>query len=522
MLNDWLAGLGETSRHVDDPPAGRAAALLALILVLAAAIRLLTFNGYFGSDDGDYAFISHAIANDRFSFGSFAGPSVFPLRVGLLYPTALAFKVFGTGEFAMLIYPFTLSLASVLLAFLSGTVFFGTTAGLVAAALLSVLPIESWSATMLLPDLPAAFWSGSGILALFWGSRRESAASAAGLGALSGLFLGISWLCKASVIYLAPIILIYLFSIRRRQHFLPLAASFTAAALFIPAAEALAYRNLTGDFFHRLTETERNFREASGFFFREGSPYGYGPGDYWKAVGGRLFLLGPKTILLNPHFGLVTLTALGAAVLALGRKGRGFLFPSFWFLSLLLMFNFSSARFTAYEPLVLFHRYLYPMLLPAVILNAGVLSLLLRSRRPYYFLAILLSMLLALPCLAGVAVLKVKRGIRSPVERELARTLSPRDRIFTDSRTLEAMQFFWAYPEEHRMLDFEGMGTGDIPPDSYILFNPDREKFLERIHGYRSPSVSGLVPAGWELRWEGHNASLHHSAIEEEKGIEGR
>ena len=220
---------------------------------------------------------------------------------------------------------------------------------------------------------------------------------------------------------------------------------------------------------------------------------------------------------LNPHFGLITLTALPAAILAMGGRGRGFLFPSLWFLSLVLMFNFASARFTAYEPLVLFHRYLYPILLPAVILNAGVLSLLLRSRRPYFFLATLLSILRALPCLAGVAVLKVKRGIRSPVERELARTLSPRDRIFTDSRTLEAMQFFWAYPEDHRMSDFEGMVASDVPRDSYILFNPDREKFLEQIHGYRSPSVSGLVPAGWELRWEGHNASLYHSVIDGER-----
>ena len=81
----------------------------------------------------------------------------------------------GLREAVLIAYPFLLSMASLLLAFLAGRMLFGPRAGVMAAAILAVLPIDVRLASMLMPDLPAAFWAGAGMLVLYWASRPQAA-----------------------------------------------------------------------------------------------------------------------------------------------------------------------------------------------------------------------------------------------------------------------------------------------------------------------------------------------------------
>ena len=109
-------------------------------------------SGDTGSDDGVYSELAFEIANGNFIIGD-SRDFVSRLRIGLLDPVALGFKVTGPNEIAMIIYPFLVSILGIILAFFTGRAFFNDRVGLFAATLQSVLPFDARSASMLEPDL---------------------------------------------------------------------------------------------------------------------------------------------------------------------------------------------------------------------------------------------------------------------------------------------------------------------------------------------------------------------------------
>ncbi|MGV3723549.1 MAG: hypothetical protein ACO1SX_21850, partial [Actinomycetota bacterium] len=92
----------------------RAGPLLAIIFCLALALRLLSFHGYAGSDDGSYAELADSVVNGTFRVGEYVGPPVFPLRVGVFGPVAALYALFGHSEWTTIAYPFVVSLLKVL------------------------------------------------------------------------------------------------------------------------------------------------------------------------------------------------------------------------------------------------------------------------------------------------------------------------------------------------------------------------------------------------------------------------
>ena len=138
-------------------------AVLVAVIVTAAALRLSLFAGYGGFDDAEYARLAYQIANGNFSLKEYGGPPVFPLRVGIILPTSLSFRLFGLSEWSMVLYPLILSVLALPLIYICATCFFSHRAGLIAVALLAITPIELGSATKLLADMPAAFYAALGV-----------------------------------------------------------------------------------------------------------------------------------------------------------------------------------------------------------------------------------------------------------------------------------------------------------------------------------------------------------------------
>lgn len=490
---------------------------LALILCLAALIRVVSFAGYFGSDDGAYSELAYQMANQNFEIGKVVGAKVFPLRVGLIGPVALGFRIAGPNEFVMILYPFFLSMISVVVAFFAARAFFNARAGLIAALIQAILPIDARAASQLLPDLPAAFWAVAGILLLHQGSHVHQIASRGVLGCLAGLAFGLSWLSKESIVYLVPFVsvyLVWLIGLDRRNLALCAGTALVAATTLI--TESLVYYYATNDFLYRFHETEQNYETASKWFFPEESKDGWGSGDYRLWLIKRTLRDGPAAIFLTHNFGMVTVVALIALVYAAFRKLRPFLLPGIWFISLILMFNFASSTFESYRPLTpLAGRYLYLILFPAVILTAGFIDVLAgrgsalqdeleRERR---FWGAVLSVGVLFMCLWGIYG-NVKGGVRSPVERRVARMLSPSDPVYTDRRTVSVLKFFWKYPNVIRTVDFERMRNVQVPRNVYILINHDRGDFLNRGYGYVLPEFYEHPPKEWLVKWKGHRAEL--------------
>jgi len=509
------------------------AAVLAILFV-AAALRLRLFAGYAGFDDAEYARIAYRIAVGTFVAGDYGGPVVFPLRVGLTVPTALGFGVFGFGEWSMVLYPFILSLLSLGLAYVCAGHFFGQRAGLIAAALMSVIPLEVGSATKLLPDMPAAFYAAMGVTIVAVGSRAGAEKGAQRIfwyGVLAGAAFGLSWLCKESVTFLAPFCLTY-FAICFRQDrrmALLLWAGVAAGSLGILFGEMIAYYQATGNFLYRFHAIERNYRLIENGFFTQGSDFGWREGEsYARALAKRLLIEGPALLLLQYEFLFVPLVGLIAAFHGWYSKDRAFLVPSLWLVTLLLMFNFSSTSLTSYMPLPLFHRYFYMIIFPAVVLTAGLVAKLAfqgadsipeEARRERLFWGLLVGIALLLS--GGYY---VQGALRYPASawtaevRTLSAKIAPSSPLYADTLSLRGLEFYLGYPGATAWKDLSSVGsTGEMRPGSLVLVNAAYVEWLNRNagmwlsprSGYRDHGLYDSAPPSWTRLWQGGNARLY-------------
>lgn len=469
-------------------------------------------------DDAAYAELAHQLLRGDYPVGVLDRTPVFPLRVGIIAPAAACFKIGGVNEWAMVFYPFILSIAAVFLAYLAGKMFFSESAGLIAAFILAIIPLEVRSATTLLPDLPSAFWSNAGIVLLMCGSKKNARTAQAACGMGSGVCLGVSWLCKESTLYIAPFILLYMawLAFAQKRSCMPLIASFSTAALGILAAEMFVYYHYTDDMLFRFHEIERNYRDYGTFFFKEGSVCGWQPGHYWSAVAKRLFIDGPKTIFLQNRFGYINLAALLVLIYANITRKRSFLVPGTWFLFLIVMYNFGSSSFSSYKPLALvFPRYLSPLLFPAVIIPAGFLSDIFFSQKPAtskkhpgaIAFGVLLAMLIFASSVATVY-RDIQKGSASQTESAVAQLVSPKDPFYADWFTASTFSFFWGYPDKTRLMSFMGTKTAEIPSGAYVLMNEQRLDTLKRW-GFVMPEFFHKIPDNWIATWSDKTATLY-------------
>lgn len=505
------------------------------IVVVAIGLRIYCIRGFAGFDDAEYAKIAYQIVQGHYEIGTYQGPAVFPLRVGVIYPTVIAFRIFGVTEWGMILFPLLLSILSLLLCFGCASIFFGNRAGLIAAAFWAILPADiDYNATKLFPDLHAAFFASLAIVGIFVIHRRELLNRYMVFlgGFLAGLSFGISWLCKESLAYFLLFILVLLFIGFRddRGKTTVLWSGVVVGSLGILSLEMAAYRSITGDWLFRFHEIDRNYRQMSNGFFTEGSKFGWAVGEsHLKAVMKRIFLDGPKTIFINSHFLFLPFSGLLASIYALYWRDRTFLFPSLWLLTLCFMFNFSTSSFSSYTPLALFNRYLYPIYLPAIVTTAGLLDRLLFQdasgtmaavRRERMFWGVSLALVLSMS--SGYLTYQMIRGSGNArawtSEVRAASRLVPEGRvIYTDTIGKKGLEFFRKYTDMEHIVDFEGMTTSQVTRGSYVLTNLRYMEWLDinagmwlsGPTGYRKPEYFSRIPPSWKVVFNSANGTLY-------------
>ena len=318
------------------------ALILAAILVVAAVIRLVSFHGYWGADDGEYALLANAMQHGQFwtfvndhYVARFDGPAHLPYRVGLIAPLALLFRVFGVSETVLVTYPLLISVLGVLLAFACGRHFFGSKGGLLAAALYSVIPIDVSNATQFLPDVVATFYASLAVLLVVVADAKKEATSRSMFvsGLVGGVLFGISWLSKETVTYLVPLCAVLIVDgLRKRAaRTIPLWIGVAIGSAGILAGEMAYYGFVHGDFMLRMHENERSFMQTRSYLFYEGSRFGWPVGgSRSKALLNRLFVDGPTSFFLNPEFLFLPLFGLVATVRAWFWKDYAFKIPAVW------------------------------------------------------------------------------------------------------------------------------------------------------------------------------------------------
>jgi Dolichyl-phosphate-mannose-protein mannosyltransferase len=491
------------------------------MLILVVALRAAAFQGYSAGDPRAYSVLAYDCSRGTLHIPSWGGAPIFPLRIGVYGPTAAVLRVFGLSEIALVAYPFVVSSFGCLLIYFFIRRVFAPLAALIGLSLLAALPNDVSMASLFYPDAIAAFWANLAIFVAWPGAHNAGIRRAALLGVLSGLLFGISWLCKESVVYLLPAVIIVLLFAHRDSSLVTRlvgAGAVGIGAFLMLLAESAFHTILTGDPLFRIHETERNYVYAYKYFFDSSSPlFGWESGGYAKALAKRLFFQGPQEILLNRPMLFLPLTGvIAAAWMTVFRVRRAYVVIA-WLTSLILMFNFMSSSFTAYKPLVLFPRYLYPVLFPAIMLTSGLLATLLldrsgnhalRKERVFWGTTLLVVLL-------GLCAINLPSKLRArpeDMERYISSRLKNGDVIVTDARTASTFEFLRNSsfaPSSETTINWDTVKEQDIPQGAYVLVNRARLRTVATIHQYSPPPFVLKPPDNWQKIWADQNADLY-------------
>jgi 4-amino-4-deoxy-L-arabinose transferase-like glycosyltransferase len=174
-----------------------AAVALLSIVGTALLLRRLFVTGIVFLDDLVYTHAAHDLLNGRLHVQDW--PTA-PTRVGLYAPVALSYLLLGTTESAALLFPLVSSLASLFVVYAIGRLLADERAGLIAAFLWAVFPIDVQMAGALLPDGPLAMLSATAVW-LFLRARL-------GRGRHASVGYGLAFFCLSIAVLVKPLALI--------------------------------------------------------------------------------------------------------------------------------------------------------------------------------------------------------------------------------------------------------------------------------------------------------------------------
>lgn len=319
--------------------------MLGALLVAAVVLRTTFFVGLIGWDD-----IEYRESSARLLAGDLVPRSLFGLRWGLTLPLAAAQALGGDGERTTALVPLAYSLAAIVLAFALGRRLGGARQGLVAAAVLTILPLDVLAASDLHADLAASVFLA---LAVFLALRGEGAAARrTAWFALAGASLAVATLTKESSLALAVVLVLW--GIRRGW---PRAAGAAVTAGFaaVLVADMAWLRWATGDWLYRASPGVTALHRQHMLMLE--------PGFTW--------MLDYLAMLLHPassrfgELGGVFYLVLAATAVALRARTPGIRDVAVWWGVLLAALSLAPHDLSFTRPLFLhFPRTLQPLMVP--------------------------------------------------------------------------------------------------------------------------------------------------------------
>ena len=497
------------------------------IFMLAIGLRILCFEGYADANPRAYAMLANDLSMGELHIPDPDITPVFPVRVGAYAPSAMLIGLFGLSDVTMVAFVFMIDLLSLLLVYFVCRTAFGGLAGVIGLFLLTISPLEVSMGSRFLPHLVAAFWGNLG-MCLVWAAIAMQCTSKrrCQLALLAGLSFGWSWMTYESVAYLVPpVVLVLLFSGRERtlRQRIWITLMIGIGSLFVLAGEMTFHWWRTGDFLHRLHATESNYEVCSEFFFVQSSTrFGWDEDGFTRIMIDRLFIDGPKQLLLGRALGGITVLGLLAFAWAIVRKRRSLLFPGIWLVSLLLLFNFMTTSFESYKPLPLIPhlaRYLSPLLFPSAVLGAGFISTLILSEdvssRDKKRMGVRAGglILLALACVSSVpGLIKFITQDQFSIEHKTISLIAEDDVLFTDMRSAGNIIYLrekMLKGSSDTTIPFEEVDLDTLPSGSFILINDSMKELLIEGFQYTPPAFFEETRPEWTLVWEKPRARIY-------------
>ena len=347
--------------------------MLGALVLAAVVLRTTFFVGLIGWDDVEYR-----ESSARLLAGDLVPRALFGMRWGLTLPLAAVQALAGGGERATAVVPLVYSLGAIVLAFALGRRLAGERAGLVAAAVLTMLPLDVLAATDVHADLAASvFLALAAYLAL-----RGEAAGPRGLRrfALAGVSLGVATLTKESSLALALVLVAWAM---RRGWPVRAGVAVVLGCVLVLAADMAWLRWATGDWLYRFSPAVTGLHRQHMLMLE--------PSYTWM-----LDYLG---LLLNPasgrfaELGGVFYLVLAATVVALRARMPGIREVAVWWGVLLAALSLAPHDLSFTRPLFFhFPRTLQPLVVPfALTVGLGFVAVRCTRAAPVVFVGFALA-----------------------------------------------------------------------------------------------------------------------------------
>ncbi len=421
---------------------------LMIILAFALILRLIFFTGSGPSDELKYYGYANDVINGDFKLEQ----NHFSFRIGLIYPTALIFYLFGINEFTANSLTLVSSLASIILIFYLGKYLFNEKTGLTSAFLLAIYPLDIVYATRLLPDLPSTLFMGLGVLLFLYGEGYERDKKKKknkvdnknnkikqNLYYFSaGISLGIGYLIKEITLLMSLFFCAYFIYKKRFKLAYILIGIGVLVALLIQIL--FSYYN-SGDplYQYKILEQEeasyvKNY--YSNYFVKGG-------------LISRLFLHFPYLMLTDVHYGLFFIFVGLSTVYFLFKKRKETYVPIIWMLVLLLYFNFGTISLKEYVPYPVTARHLSIITFPVLLLIAYFLS-----EKPIKKMIPFLLILLLISSISYTFASDLRNQIKD--EKKVYNYLSKNKEkiIYSDERTSKVLDYLFSFKKSSNIISF--------------------------------------------------------------------
>ena len=345
-------------------------AILGAVLVLNVLLKWRFFCGLVQADDMSYGV--YAFSLFRLPMSWEMDMDFRSLRLALLLPVALLFRILPTTELVAVLYPMALSFGTIVLVWLIGRRLYGEAAGLFAAFVLATFPADVVYGTMLLPDIAVPFWLSLAVWALL--GAEDGGARARWWYAASGFAVFLAFITRENSYYFALFFVPMAFSAARWRKGLWLAvAGFVVPVILLYGLYGLK----SGDFLFNLhlAQHHRDPLMASGYIppndqNRFTALYYMMPGFFRGFQGG--------TGMLSSMYGLifyVGIPCLGyTAFRGMRRRNPLWTVPGWWFLVVYLLLEFGTVSFSEYRMMKKLPRFLLTLTPPMAIAYGAVLA----------------------------------------------------------------------------------------------------------------------------------------------------
>ncbi len=342
---------------------------LPIVMALALAIRLIYFGGIDGADDMSTAAYALNMARGIFDLPV----SHYGLRLGLTVPLGGIFAVFGVGEWQLALLPLLYSLLGIFLAYDIARRLGDDTAGLLAALVLALFPLDVLAATVYFPDVPLGV---SLALAFSLGLRAVASNRPYAWAVAAGLVWGFGYMVKIEAVFMGVVFLALAAQHRDRWRQVALIIVVFGAVVL---GESLVYLALTGRFPYRLLV----IGSTTGVMSKE-----YSAAQLW---------IFPKTWFVTFYdFGLHYYFLFAAWLWALATRQRALYPVLVWVAVYLLWLQFGGNPFSAsYSVKSHLARYSSYVSVPMAVLIAHLLTRSWIGRRKTAFAAAVGAMALA-------------------------------------------------------------------------------------------------------------------------------